>query len=240
MNDKLQKYLEEIFAPYRDQKSILELKEELSNDLQEKFADLAAQGHDDESAYQATVESIGDISEIVESISIKTRELKQAANMDLSTINLQNSDFRGVQVHDGKFNYSDLKGSDFSGADLTSSSFKGADLKGVNFSDANLTGVVFSMANLKDVSFSNATLDNTEFRGSDLGGTRFDNLTLQGTSFEKSSIKGTSFRGAILKNVNFHHAGGSDKADFDGATMDKLTYAVLKGQKADLANVNMM
>ncbi|MHC1781150.1 MAG: pentapeptide repeat-containing protein [Anaerolineaceae bacterium] len=240
MKEKIQKYLDGIFAPYEGMKTVGELKEELSNNLSEKWNDLKTQGHDDETAYRMTIDSIGDVSEILETISTKTHELKQAANMDLSKINLQNSDFRGVQVHDGKFNYSDLKGSDFSGADLTNSSFKGADLSGVNFAGADLSGVKFVMANLKDAGFTNCILENTEFNMSDLVGACFDNLTLNGTSFEKSSIKGASFRNAFLKNVSFHHAGGSEKAYFDGVTMDKLTYAVLKGQKADLSKVNLV
>ena len=109
MNKKLIKYLEGVFSPYEDLHSVKELKEELSNDLQEKLSDLKNQGYDDEVAYNMTIDSIGDISEIIESISAKTRELQQMVGQDFSNINLQNSDFKGVKVHDGKFNGSALK-----------------------------------------------------------------------------------------------------------------------------------
>ena len=125
MNKKLIKYLEGVFSPYEDLHSVKELKEELSNNLQEKLSDLKNQGYDDEAAYYMTIDSIGDISEIIESISAKTREPQQMVRTDFSNINLQNSDFKGVIVHDGKFNSSALKGSDFSGSDLTNSSFNG-------------------------------------------------------------------------------------------------------------------
>ena len=75
MNKKLNKYLDGVFSPYEDLHSVKELKEELSNDLQEKLSDLKNQGYDDEAAYNITIDSLGDISEIIESISTKTKEL---------------------------------------------------------------------------------------------------------------------------------------------------------------------
>ena len=40
--------------------------------------------------------------------------------------------------------------------------------------------------------------------------------------------KGISFKDAVLRNVSFKNVFVKE-AVFDGATMDKLTYAVLKG-----------
>jgi BTB/POZ domain-containing protein KCTD9 len=80
----------------------------LFNDLQEKLIDLKNQGYDDEAAYSMTISSIGDVSEIIDSITTKTRELQQKVQMDFSMIMLENSDFKNVKVHDGKFNYSAL------------------------------------------------------------------------------------------------------------------------------------
>jgi uncharacterized protein YjbI with pentapeptide repeats len=76
-----------------------------------------------------------------------------------------------------------------------------------------------------------------------LSGLCFDNLTLNNTIFDKSSLSETSFKNAILRNVSFKISfktrNGIKKAIFDGATMDKLTYAVLKGYKANLTNVTV-
>jgi uncharacterized protein YjbI with pentapeptide repeats len=238
MNEKLIKYLDGVFSPYEDLHTVKELKEELFNDLQEKLSDLKNQGYDDEAAYSMTIDSLGDISEIIESISAKTRELKQIVRKDFSTINLQDSDLKGVIVHDGEFNYSALKGSDFSGSDLTNSSFKCIDLNNVRFDGADLTGAMFIMSNLRNASFKNSILDNTDFGSSDLSGVCFDNLTFIGTIFNKAGLKGTSFRNAVFRNVSFKT--DVKKAIFDGATMDKLTYAVLKGYNANLTNVTVI
>ena len=63
MNEKLMKYLDGVFSPYEDERAVKELKEELFADLQEKFSDFKNQGYDDETAYNMTIDSIGDIKE---------------------------------------------------------------------------------------------------------------------------------------------------------------------------------
>ena len=59
MNDRLMKYLNGVFASHEDLKTLKDLKEELFNNLQEKMSDLKAQGHDDETAYRMTINSMG-------------------------------------------------------------------------------------------------------------------------------------------------------------------------------------
>ncbi|KUO49999.1 MAG: low-complexity protein [Desulfitibacter sp. BRH_c19] len=261
MNEKLMKYLDGVFAPYQDLYTVEGLKEELHVNLQEKVRDLKNQGYDDEAALRMTIDSVGDIEEIIESITDKTRELRQTVKRDLSTSNLQDSDLKGIAVQDGKFDMSDLRGSDFSNSDLVNASFKcsnlrnvrfdGADLTGarlnmsdlrnVSFNGADLTGAKIIMCNLKDSTFKNCVLNNTDFSSSDLSGICFENQTLNGTIFDKAGLAGTSFRNAVLRNVSFRNVPKKSilKAIFDGSTMDKLTYAALKGYNANLTNVTV-
>jgi 8-oxo-dGTP pyrophosphatase MutT (NUDIX family) len=106
MNEKLAKYLDGVFSQYEDETAIRELKEELRVSLQERWNDLKGQGYDDETAYKMTIDSIGDISEAIQSIAGKTKELKQMVRKNFSLIHLENSDLQGIRIHDGKFNYS--------------------------------------------------------------------------------------------------------------------------------------
>ena len=237
MNENLTRYLDGLFAPYEDTHAVKDLKEELRHDLEEKFRDLKNQGYDDETAYRMTIGSIGDISEIMESISAKTKELLQLVRRDISATNLRDSDLTGIAVHDGKFDSSDLRGTDFSGSDLTNSSFKYCALNAVRFDGANLTGAKFLSSDLRNASFTDSILENTSFRGSDLSGVCFDNQNLIGTVFDNAELIGTTFRNAVFRNVSFKT--DVKKAVFDGATMDKLTYNVLKGNGAKLTNVTV-
>lgn len=261
MNEKVKKYIEILFSPYEDVYAVKELKEELHVDLQEKFTDLKNQGHDDETAYQMTINSIGDIKEIIESFSVHAKEGKQPdsdfirgmkeilegiakefkkiVSKDLSLTSLQNSDFKGATLRERKFNYSVLSGADFSGADLTNSAFKGSDLGGAIFDGANLTRAKLKMAHLSETSFKECILDYTDFSYSSLSGVCLDNLTFNGTIFNCTGLSGTSFKNAVFKKISIKYSDFS-KAILDGAIMDKVTYAVLKGQNADLTNITVL
>jgi len=71
-----------------------------------------------------------------------------------------------------------------------------------------------------------------------LNGVSFDNLTLVGTNFDQATLDGATFHNAVLRNVSFKTE--LKKVNFDGARMDKLTYALLKSQGAKLSGVTLL
>ncbi|MGE5391767.1 MAG: pentapeptide repeat-containing protein, partial [Deltaproteobacteria bacterium] len=82
---------------------------------------------------------------------------------------------------------------------------------------------------------------------SDLRGQCFNGQTFINVKFEKAALNEATFNGATLKNVSFLAAYTLSKKYyraikticFDGAMMDKLTYAALKGMEADLSKVTI-
>ena len=288
MNEKINQYLNGVFAPYEGVKSVAELKTDLLADLQERFRELKAEGKDDETAFAMTVDSIGDIEATVQEMANLSRSLERQVHINFSGSNLPESDFAGVTVQKGKFEGSALRGSSFAGANLTGSSFKASDVRGANFDGANLTDCNFSALNLAGASFHKAILVRTEFSSSDLTGvtfrdvklidvklamtdlrhTKFENCifdgvdfkyadlrdlcldgqTFLGVRFEMALLHGVSFKGATLKNVSFRAVSAwTNKYHraikticFDGAMMDKLTYAMFKGFGADLSKVTVI
>src|SRR5438309_3460468 len=124
MNEKLTNYLNGVFAPYDGVRSAAELKADLLSDLQERFRELKAEGKDDETAFDMTIESIGDIEQTVQEVANLTRSLERQVVINFGASNLPKSDFAGVIAHNGNFKASALRGSDFTGADLTGSSFR--------------------------------------------------------------------------------------------------------------------
>ena len=288
MNEKLNQYLNGVFAPYDGVKSVAELKAELLADLQERFRELMAEGKDDETAFQMTIDSIGDIEETVREAAGLTRSLERQLLINFSASNLPKSDFAGVTAHKGKFEASELRGSDFSGADLTGSSFKASDVGEANFDGANLTDCSFYALDLAGASFKKTILVRTEFSTSELSGAKFtdvklvdvkltmtdltktvfencifsgvdfklcdlrgqhlDGLTFIGVKFDRTDLKEATFKGATLKNVSFTPAFALTNKyyralktiNFDGAMMDKLTYATLKGLEVDLSKVTII
>ncbi len=291
MNDKLTNYLDGVFAPYEEVKSIAELKADLLSDLQERFNELKAEGKDDETAFEMTIDSIGDIEQTVQEVATLSRSLERQVLTNFSASNLPESDFAGVKAHKGKFEASMLRGSNFAGADLTGSSFKASDMREANFDDANLTDCTLYVSDLMAASFNKTILVRTEFNTSDLTRAKFsdvklvdvkltttdlretifencifsgvdfklcdlrgrhlDGQTFIGVKFDNTALNEATFKGAILRNVSFiapvtwtswskKYYRALKTINFDGAMMDKLTYAALKGLGVDLSNVTVI
>jgi uncharacterized protein YjbI with pentapeptide repeats len=282
MSDKLDEYVDGVFAPYEGAKTISELKSDLLADLHDRFRELKAEGKDDAEAFELTIDSIGDIEQTVQEVSNLSRSLERQLVTSFDMSELGGSDFAGVSVPGGKFEMSALRGSDFSGANLTGSSFKFSDVADAHFDGANLTDANMSMAELARASFRGSTLVRTDFnmsgltettfadaalvevkfRMTDLRRTVFENCTFTGVEFtmsdlrglhldgsvftsvkfDRAALDGVTFRGATLRDVSFRawskkYRTGVRTVDFDGARMDKLTYALLQGMGADLSNV---
>ena len=291
MNEKINQYLNGVFAPYDGVKSVAELKADLLSDLQERFRELKAEGRDDETAFEMTIDSIGDIEQTVQEVANLSRSLERQVLTNFSASNLPKSDFAGVKAHKGKFEASMLHGSDFSGADLTGSSFKASDVREANFDGTNLTDCNFYVSDLTGASFNktilvrteistseltgakftdvkmvdvkltmtdltktvfeNCTFNGVDFKYCDLRGQHLDGLTFIGVKFDRADLKDATFKGATLRNVSFlaavtwtswskKHYRAIKTINFDGATMDKLTYAALKGLEADLSKVTVI
>lgn len=289
MNEKLNQYLNGVFAPYEGVKSVPELKADLLSDLEERFGELKAEGKDDETAFQMTIDSIGDIEQTVQEVANLSRSLERQMRINVNSGDLPKSDFAGVVAHNGKFKTSNLRGADFSGADLTGSLFEVSDVREANFDRANLTDCKFDVTDLTDASFrksilvrttlnisgqgakfvdvnltdvkliktdlrktifENCVFNGVDFNTCDLRGMRFEGLTFMGVKFDGSSLNDVTFKGATLRNVTFRPAFALTNRNyvamktinFDGAMMDKLTYAALKGLGVDfdLSKVNVI
>jgi uncharacterized protein YjbI with pentapeptide repeats len=288
MNEKLTNYVNGIFAPYEGVKSVAELKADLLSDLQERFRELKAEGKDDETAFEMTIDSIGDIEQTVQEVANLSRSLERQVLINFSGSNLPKSDFAGVTAHKRTFEGSTLRGSDFAGADLTGSSFKGSDVREANFDGTNLTDCTLSASDLTGASFNKTILVRTEFSTSELTRAKFtdvklidvkltltdlretifencifsgvdfkytdlrglclDGQTFIGVKFDMASLNEVTFKGATLKNVAFLAAASLTNKyyraiktiHFDGAMIDKLTYAGFKGFGADLSKVTII
>jgi BTB/POZ domain-containing protein KCTD9 len=239
--NKIERYVDGILLPYENTHSVGELKEELNNNLQEKLNDFIEQGYDEDTAFKMTVNSIGDVSEMVEEFSEGTEEVQvEQKKMDFTKMDLRTSDFKEVNLQGSEFSKSDIRGSDFTGANLSKAKFASCDLRNVIFDHANLTGANLSKTDLSKTSFKKTVLDETDLSYSNLSDLNFENHTFNGTSFYQSGLKGTNFKNTVFRNVSFKYAYYCHKANFDGATMDKVTYATLNRTKADLTNVTVI
>ena len=231
MNEKLTNYLNGVFAPYDGVKSVAELKADLLSDLQERFRELKAEGKDDETAFEMTIDSIGNIEQTVQEVAALSRSLERQVLTNFSASNLPESDFAGVTAQKGKFDASALRGSNFSGADLTGSSFKASDVVEANFDDANLTDCNFYTSDLTDASFKKAMLVRTEFSTSEMTGAKFIDARLTDVKLTVCDLRKTIFEKCIFDGVDFK------TSDLRGLCLDGQTFMGVKFGEAALNEV---
>ena len=169
---------------------------------------------------------------------------------------LTGSSFRGSDVREANFAGANLTDCDFSTLDLADANFREAILVRTNFSKSGLVGAHFIGVKLTDVKFNYTDLRKTifesctflgvDFHSSDLSGQRLDGQTFVGVTFDLPALKDVSFQGATLRNVSFRPVGlwslkrAIQSIHVDGALMDKLTYAALKGIGADVSKVTVL
>ena len=172
---------------------------------------------------------------------------------DFSGADLTGSSFSASDVHEGNFDRANLTGCSFYATDLGGASFResilerttfnASGLDGARFIGVKLTDVKFTSTDLRKTTFERCTFLGVDFHYSDLSGQRLDGQTFIGVKFD-NFMKDVSFQGATLKNVSFSWPSlwvnpkrAIKSINFDGATMDKLTYAALKGIGADVSKV---
>jgi uncharacterized protein YjbI with pentapeptide repeats len=189
-----------------------------------------------------------------------------AHNGNFKASALHGSDFTGADLTGSSFRSSDIREAIFAGANLTDCDFSTVDLVDANFREAilvrtnfnksgldgtqfigvKLTDVNFKYTDLRKTTFANCTFIGVDFHYSDLSGQRLDGQTFIGVKFDLPALKDVSFQGATLKNVSFRPVGiwslrrAIQSIHFDGAMMDKLTYAALKGIGADVSKVTVL
>lgn len=233
MSDKLNEYVDGVFAPYEGTKSVGELKADLLADLRERYRELRDGGLDDAAAFEQTVDSIGDIEETVREMSNLTRDLERQVVTRFDASALEGSDFAGVAARKGRFGASALRGSDFSRADLTGSKFKSSDMRDVNFDGADLTDGNFTTSDLRNATFRGTRLVRTEFSMSGLVGVRFADTALVDVAFRKTDLRQTVFERCTFTGVDF------SVSDLRGLNFDGAVFTSVKFDKAGLEGVSM-
>jgi len=79
MNEKLRNYIDSLFADAPQTVRAVELKEEMFQNLMDKYNDLISQGKSEEAAYNIAVASIGDVDSLIAGLSEGRVELNQSS-----------------------------------------------------------------------------------------------------------------------------------------------------------------
>jgi len=156
--------------------------------------------------------------------------------------------FDGANLTDCRFYALDLADASFNKTILVHTEFSTVGLAGAKFIDVKLTDVKLIVSDLRKTFFKRCIFNGVDFKHSDLRGLCLDEQTFIGVRFDGTALNEVTFKGAILKNVSFRSPYALTNKYyrvlkticFDGAMMDKLTYATLKGLEVDLSKVTVI
>ena len=68
MNERIRKYIDELFADAPKTRKAMEWKEEVVVNTMDKYRDLINEGYNEEDAWQMVIHSIGDVTELFEEL----------------------------------------------------------------------------------------------------------------------------------------------------------------------------
>jgi uncharacterized protein YjbI with pentapeptide repeats len=165
-------------------------------------------------------------------------------NSDLSGLTL-----KGNEILTCDFSFSDMRNSKIQASEISKSSFKDCSLIDVeinqseinncNFDKANLSGAEFLNSNFEKNTISNAIFKHTSFKNIGLSNLIFEG-NMEDCVFENCSFKSVKFQNATILNTFFKHNRKFNRVEFINCKVDKLTYAFLKSNIADLSGVTLL
>ncbi len=170
------------------------------------------------------------------------------AGSSFSGSDVRDANFDGANLTDCTLSANDLSGASFNKTILVRTIFSASGLAGAKFTDAELTDVMLTKTDLRKTVFENCSFKGVNFKYSDMRNMCLDGQIFIGVKFDKAALNDATFNGATLRNVSFRPTYALTNKfyraiptiRFDGAMMDKLTYAELKGLGADLSKVTVI
>ena len=163
---------------------------------------------------------------------------------ELSGLILKNNQIDNCDFSNSDISFSNVQSSyfvknDFKNCSLKESEFTISHLKGCDFTNTDFTGAKFNSSD-----FANNTIDNSKWNQTAFIKTSFDNVVFGGVldncSFENCGFKKVKFQNATLINTFFKNNRKLKQVKFIDCKVDKLTYAFLKNQKADLTGISLI
>ncbi|WP_217558651.1 pentapeptide repeat-containing protein [Paenibacillus sp. GbtcB18] len=257
----LQERYTELKAEGKDDETAFKMTVESIGDIEETILEVANLSRSLERQVQINLSAINLQKSDFAGVTLHKGKFKvsEMQGADFAGADLTGSSFAASNASEANFDGANLTDCTFSTLDLTNASFhktilvrthiSTSGLDGATFKDAKLTDVTLTKTDLRKTIFENCIFNGVDFKLCDLRGKSFEGQTFVGVKFDKSALNDVSFKGATLKNVSFRLPFSVTNKSylafktvcFDGATMDKLTYAALKGLwVADLSKVTVI
>lgn len=153
--------------------------------------------------------------------------------------NIELCDFSFSDIRNSKIQASNLLKNQFNNCSFIDAEFLRNNIEKCDFSDANFSGAEFSAVNFERNVVKNVTWKFTSFKNSNLSNVVFEG-TFEDAHFEHCSFYGVKFQDATILNTFFKYNKRFKKVEFINCRVDKLTYAFLKNNQANLTGITII
>ncbi len=157
----------------------------------------------------------------------------------LKNNNVDKCDFSNSDISKSHIQNSNLANNQFNNCSLKETEFTGSYMQNCDFTGADFTG-----AKIKSGGLEKNTITNTVWHRTTFTDTYFGNITFEGTleecSFENCGFKKVKFLNATLINTFFKNNKKMKQVEFVDCKADKITYAFLKNNLANLTGITLL
>jgi uncharacterized protein YjbI with pentapeptide repeats len=165
-------------------------------------------------------------------------------NADLSRLilsrnNIEICDFSGADIRDSKIRFSNILNNRFEKCSFIDAEFFKSNIEKCDFSGADFSGAEMLESNLERNNVAAVVWKFTKFKK-----TAICNMTFMGTfedcHFERCTFYGVKFQDATILTTFFKYNEKFKKVRFINCKVDKITYAFLKNNQADLTDITLI
>lgn len=148
---------------------------------------------------------------------------------DFSASNISKSKIQASNFSNNRFNNCSFVATEFLRNNIGGCDFSGADFSGARISDGYFERNILQDIIWKFTTFKNTGISDVVFEGN-----------IENCHFENCAFYGVKFQNATILNSFFKYNRKFKKVQFIDCRVDKITYAFLKSNEADLSGVTLI
>lgn len=165
-------------------------------------------------------------------------------NSDLSGLilgknNIELCDFSGSNIRDSKIQSSNLLNNLFNKCSFIDAEFLKNNIGKCDFSNADFSGTEFLEGYFESNKVLNAVWKFTSFKSTGVSDVIFEG-TIEDCHFENCTFYGVKFQNATILNTFFKYNRKFKKVRFADCKVDKMTYAFLKNNQANMTGITLL
>jgi transcriptional regulator with XRE-family HTH domain len=162
-------------------------------------------------------------------------------NSDLSELilgnnNIEMCDFSSSDIRNSKIQSSNLLNNKFNNCSFIDAEFLKNNIEKCDFSEANFSGAEFSGLNFESNSVKDVVWKFTIFKKTNISNVVFEG-NFENCHFEQCAFYGVTFQNTTILNTFFKYKEKFKRVKFINCKVDKITYAFLKNNQADLKGI---